>query len=71
MLPVTINKGKDTMPKQNTKKNQDNTNNINEDIDSAYEAAQYLERIKHRNRALVRWTKFGEVIVNEKTKRSS
>jgi len=32
MLPVTINKGKDSMTKQNTKKNQNNTANVNQDI---------------------------------------
>ena len=40
---------------------------INEDIDSAYEAAKYLDKIKHRNRSLVKWTKLG-VITNEKAK---
>ncbi len=44
---------------------------INEDIESAYEAAKHLERIKYRNRSLVKWTRLGEVIVNEKTKRPS
>ena len=41
---------------------------INEDIDSAYEAAKYLDKIKHRNRSLVKWTKLG-VTTDEKAKR--
>ena len=35
---------------------------INEDIEDAYDANQYLQRIDNRNRMLVKWTKFGEVI---------
>jgi len=41
---------------------------INDDIEDAYEAAKYLDKLKHRNRSLVKWTKLG-VITNEKTKR--
>ena len=35
---------------------------INEDIEDAYDAYQYVQRIDNRNRMLVKWTKFGEVI---------
>jgi len=36
---------------------------INDDIEDAYDANQYLQRINNRNRMLVRWTKFGEIII--------
>ena len=48
----------------------DDINYINETIEDAYDAAKYLDKIKHRNRSLVKWTKLG-VMTNEKTKRSS
>lgn len=35
---------------------------INDDIEDAYDAYQYIQRIDNRNRMLVKWTKFGEVI---------
>ena len=41
---------------------------INEDIEDAYDANIYIQKITRRNRSLVRWTKLGEVI-HEKTKR--
>ena len=36
---------------------------INEDIESVYEAVNWLEKIDNRNRMLVKWTKFGEIII--------
>ena len=35
---------------------------INDDIEDAYDANQYIQRINNRNRMLFKWTKFGEVI---------
>ena len=35
---------------------------INDDIEDAYDANQYLQRINNRNRMLVKWTKFGVII---------
>ena len=35
---------------------------INEDIEDEYDGAIYLERIKNRNRMLVKWTKLGIII---------
>ena len=35
---------------------------INDDIEDAYDANQYLQRINNRNRMLVKWTKFGKII---------
>ena len=32
---------------------------INEVIEDAYDANQYLQKIDNRNRMLVKWTKFG------------
>jgi dGTP triphosphohydrolase len=36
---------------------------INEDIEDAYDAYQYVQRIDNRNRMLVKWTKFGAIII--------
>ena len=35
---------------------------INENIEDVYDAAKWLEKLDNRNRMLVKWTKFGEVI---------
>ena len=35
---------------------------INEVIEDAYDANLYLQKIKNRNRSLVKWTKIGEII---------
>ena len=39
---------------------------INEDIEDAYDANQYLQRIDNRNRMLVKWTKLGPQIIIKK-----
>ena len=36
---------------------------INDDIEDAYDANQYLQRINNRNRMLVRYTEFGLQII--------
>ena len=35
---------------------------INEDIEDEYDAVQTLERLDHRNRMLVKWTKLGPIV---------
>ena len=39
---------------------------INEDIESARDGAQWLEKIDNRNRMLVKWTKLGPQIIIRK-----
>ena len=51
-------------------KERNNISYIVDDIEDAYDGAQYLSRINDRNRSLVKWTKLGEIIVHEKAKRS-
>ena len=45
---------------------EDNLEYINEDIEDAYDAVQYLNKINDRNRVLVRWTKFGKQVIIKK-----
>ena len=43
---------------------------IAEEIEDEYDGAIYLERIKHRNKMLIRWTKLGmQVIITKGDKR--
>lgn len=39
---------------------------INEVIEDAYDANQYLQKIDNRNRMLVKWTKLGPQILIKK-----
>ena len=47
---------------------EDDLKYINEDLESAYEAAQYLRKIENRNRMLVKWTKLGKITVKKRVK---